>query len=72
MIIFGISTKEAAKPAGRFHCPVCGAERTYAQLVRKRRFTLFFLPVLPLGKSSLGRVRCTNCGSEFNERAVAS
>lgn len=71
MIIFGISTKETAKPAGTFHCPVCQTKRTYARLVRKRRFTLFFIPIIPLGSSSLGRVRCTQCGSEFDEHAVA-
>lgn len=67
MIIFGLSTKEKAKQAGRFQCPVCKAQRTYAELRHSRRFTLFFIPVLPLGSSSTGRVICTHCGSEFSE-----
>ena len=66
-IIFGISTKQKAKTAGQFHCPVCQTQRTYAELRQSRRFTLFFIPVLPLGSSSLGRVICTTCGSEFAE-----
>lgn len=67
MIIFGISSKQKAKPAGTFHCPVCEAKRTYAELRQTRRFTLFFIPVLPLGSSSTGRIICTTCGSEFSE-----
>lgn len=66
MIIFGISTKQKAKPTGTFQCPVCQTERTYAELRHSRRFTLFFIPVLPLGSSSLGRIVCTSCGSEFS------
>ena len=70
MIIFGISSKQKAKTAGSFHCPVCETERTYAELRQARRFTLFFIPVLPLGSSRLGRVVCTTCGSEFAENVV--
>ena len=69
-IIFGLSSKVKARPAGQFHCPVCRSQRTYAELRQSRRFTLFFIPVLPLGSSSLGRVVCTTCGSEFAEGAV--
>lgn len=69
-IIFGIDTKEKAKPAGQFHCPACNADRTFAELRRSRRFSLFFIPVIPLGSSSLGRVQCTTCGSEFDPSVV--
>ena len=70
MIIFGISNKRKAKPAGEFHCPVCETQRTYAELRQSRRFTLFFIPILPLGSSSLGRIVCTVCGSEFSRQTV--
>lgn len=70
MIIFEVSTKEKATPGSEHYCPVCGARRTFAKLHRSRRFTLFFIPVLPLGSTSLGRVVCTTCGSEFSEGAV--
>ena len=71
MIIFGISSKQKSKPAGQFQCPVCQTQRTYAELRQSRRFTLFFIPVLPLGSSSLGRVVCTTCHSEFPETVVS-
>lgn len=72
MIIFGITSKQKAKPAGKFACPVCETTRTYAELRQVRRFTLFFIPIIPLGSRSLGRVVCTHCGSEFDESTVAA
>jgi DNA-directed RNA polymerase subunit M/transcription elongation factor TFIIS len=71
-IIFGISSKVKAKPAGPFRCPACDAQRTYAELRRSRWFSLFFIPLIPLGSSSLGRVQCTTCGSEYDASVVAS
>ncbi|REJ91643.1 MAG: zinc-ribbon domain-containing protein [Planctomycetota bacterium] len=69
-IIFGIDSKTKAKPVGHHHCPACQAERTFTELRRSRWFSLFFIPIIPLGSSSLGRVQCTTCGSEYNEEAV--
>jgi uncharacterized Zn finger protein (UPF0148 family) len=70
MIIFGFSSKQKAKRAGQFQCPVCHTQRTYAELRDTRRFTLFFVPVLPLGSSDTGRIVCTACGSEFPRSEV--
>ncbi|MEQ8848156.1 zinc-ribbon domain-containing protein [Botrimarina sp.] len=70
MLIIGVSTKEKAKPQGRFQCPVCQSQQTYAELRHARRFTLFFIPVLPLGSSGTGRYVCTNCGSGFGSEVV--
>jgi len=65
-IIFGIDSKVKAKPSGTFQCPVCNVQRTYGELRQSRRFTLFFIPVLPLGSTSLNRVQCMTCDSEFD------
>ncbi|MBW3542352.1 MAG: zinc ribbon domain-containing protein [Planctomycetes bacterium] len=70
-IIFGISDKVKAKPAGTSHCPACQAERPFVELRRSRWFTLFFIPLIPLGGGSLGRVQCPHCGSEFDAGAIA-
>ncbi|MFG0336096.1 MAG: zinc-ribbon domain-containing protein [Maioricimonas sp. JB049] len=69
-LIFGISTKLKAKPSGPFVCPACQTERPYAELRQSRWFTLFFIPLIPLGSSSQGRVQCTACGSEFDADVV--
>ena len=70
MIIFGISTKEKAKPVGTFDCPACGKHATFAKIVHSRRFTLFFIPVIPLGSTDTHRVICQNCGSEYSENML--
>ena len=70
MIIFGLSTKDKAKSAGTHRCPACNQQAAFARLVRVRRFTLFFLPILPLGSSDTGRVVCQNCGSQFDASLI--
>ncbi|MEZ5138438.1 MAG: hypothetical protein R2702_15730 [Acidimicrobiales bacterium] len=48
-----------------FACPHCRADRQGALVSLRRWFTLFFLPVIPLGE--LGRaVRCDTCGHTFD------
>ena len=69
-IIFGIDSKTKAKTVGTSYCPACQAQRTFAELRRSRRFSLFFVPLIPLGSSSLGRVQCTTCGSEFDPSMI--
>ncbi|MFC5063949.1 zinc-ribbon domain-containing protein [Actinomycetospora atypica] len=61
LVIFGLSRKE--RPAGlvALLCAVCGHPGPQ-QLVRRRtRFTVFFVPVLPLG--SRWEARCPACGT---------
>jgi len=70
MIIFGISTKEKAKAAGSADCPACGQHTSFAKIVRSRRFTLFFIPIMPLGSTDTHRVICQNCGSEYSENVL--
>jgi len=65
MIIFGISTKQKLKPAGQHSCPACNQHASFGRIVTARRFSLFFIPIIPLGSSDTGRVVCQNCGSEF-------
>ena len=72
MIIIGLSTKEKTRRAGQFHCPACQQRASYAKIVRARRFTLFFIPLIPLGSSGTGRVVCENCGSEYSESMIAA
>jgi hypothetical protein len=60
-LIFGIGTKAYRLGAPVLRCPHCGA--TAAQVVwrRARRFTLFFIPLIPLG--STYAMQCTNCAA---------
>jgi hypothetical protein len=69
-VIFGwrvINTRESAPPA-RATCPACGEEADFVGLLRRRWFTLFFLPVVPLDPASAGQrlCRCNACRTIFD------
>jgi tellurite resistance protein len=55
---------------GDFACPGCGGlQRPYARIAVKRYFTLFFVPLIPLGQ--VGEyIECRNCGGQYDERAL--
>ncbi len=64
MIIFGTTTKESTVAEGAFACPRCQTPQNYRQVALSRWFTLYFLPVIPLGR--LGeQVECQGCYSRF-------
>lgn len=66
MIIFGLSVFYIGLiGSGQFHCPNCGGDREYKHKRARRFFTLFFLPVIPLG--TVGEaVRCQSCRKRFD------
>ncbi len=63
-IIFGTSNKKAVLARGRFHCPNCRAETSYEHIEERPHFSLFFIPLIPLGKGA-DYVRCTSCNSLY-------
>jgi zinc-ribbon family/Tellurite resistance protein TerB len=66
VIIFGLSVfRFGLIGTGRFHCPNCGGDRNYQHKRLRRFFTLFFLPVIPLG--TVGEVvTCQTCRKRFD------
>ena len=58
--LFGMRTK--AKPMGQVErpCTKCARNTMQTAIETKRWFTLFFIPVVPLGSSQV--VRCNLCG----------
>lgn len=66
MIIFGWKSLARIVSSGSFVCPRCGGKRWYSVVSVRRWFTLFFVPLIPLGK--LGSyVECRSCGSTYNQ-----
>ena len=61
LVIFGLSRKEWPMGLVRLGCPVCGHAGPQSLVRRRTRFTLFFVPVLPL-RSRL-ETRCPMCGT---------
>lgn len=64
MIIFGSTTLNSVQQSGAFHCPRCSMQRNYRWKVAKRFFTLYFIPLIPLGK--VGEyIECSSCGGTY-------
>jgi len=64
MIIFGTTTLKSTKATGQFNCPRCSMPRTYAHKKANRFFTLYFIPLIPMG--SVGEyIECFSCGGTY-------
>jgi hypothetical protein len=64
IIIFGVRGVKRKLDQGRFYCPSCQRSAPYTRYKVTRFFTLYFIPVIPLG--SLGElVRCDQCDVEL-------
>jgi zinc-ribbon family len=64
LIIFGFRTFYRTIGQGVFHCRTCGGDRQYRHRAGRRFFTLFFLPVIPLGQRG-EHVQCTTCKTTY-------
>ena len=49
MIIFGTTGITSTKAKGNFTCPQCANNRLYKHRKVTRFFTLYFIPLIPLG-----------------------
>jgi WD40 repeat protein len=64
MIIFGWGVRRKAYDIGQRGCPHCQSYRPFQHVVASRWFSLFFIPLIPLGR--VGEyLACTACGSQY-------
>jgi hypothetical protein len=64
MIIWGWRTCESVAGEGHFSCPVCRTQQRYRHLAYNRYFTLYFIPLIPLGRAG-EQVECQGCFGRF-------
>ncbi len=65
LLIFGVTIRFKHLAEHDFFCPVCGGDRRGVLEMARRWFSVFFIPIIPLGE--LGQsVRCTTCGHRFD------
>lgn len=64
MIIYGYKHKEIQLGTGQLHCFSCEVQRPYRHKKIVRYFTLFFIPLFPLGTIS-EYVECQVCGRTY-------
>jgi len=72
LIIFGTKLRARAIAVGEFFCPNCGVDRNYVLQQIRRWFTLFFLPVVPMGKVLGDQVKCSTCGTCFRPEVLSA
>ena len=64
MIIFGTKAKFETISQGMFYCPHCQAQRSYLLKRGRKYFSLYFIPIIPMG--DLGEfVECGTCGITY-------
>lgn len=60
MIVFGAKDVPRDDGGGRFVCPTCGPQ-AYRLKKNRRYFTLYFVPLFPVGKEGGEYVECQGC-----------
>lgn len=69
MIIYGWTTLQKTLSSHEFHCPQCGS-MVYGDLKSANRwFTLYFIPVIPLGSQG-EYVECVSCKGTFRSEVL--
>jgi hypothetical protein len=69
MLIFGWRGRTKILSAGTFDCPVCKSRQPYAVAATRPWFTLFFIPIFPVGTGMTNTI-CGECGSILNPPAI--
>ncbi len=69
MIIIGTTELTLGSRRGEFYCPSCRSRRPFRHKVRRAFLTLYFIPLIPLGKTA-EFVLCDGCQEAFEPWAV--
>jgi uncharacterized tellurite resistance protein B-like protein len=69
MIIFGTRGITSTISEGDFHCPQCNNSQNYRHREVQKYFTLYFIPIIPLGSAG-EYVECRNCKGTFVPRIL--
>lgn len=67
-IIFGTRGSERAVDGGDAFvdtCPACHQQRHFVEYEVVRYFTLYFIPIIPMGRVGDTYMKCAGCGSAF-------
>jgi hypothetical protein len=70
MIIFGTTSLNSTKETGVFHCPRCSMQRGYRWINVNRFFTLYFIPLIPLGRAG-EYIECDSCRGTYGVEVLS-
>lgn len=65
--IFGVQPKTTVERTGSFQCPICQSQTTYQLRTQRSHLSLFFLPILPVGKPK-AILQCLACYTVLPEK----
>jgi hypothetical protein len=65
MIIWGSTGREVQVGQGQFYCPQCQSQQHFFHNRLARYFTLYFIPLFPIGNHGEFIV-CGGCGGQFS------
>jgi uncharacterized tellurite resistance protein B-like protein len=68
-IIFGTRGIRSTIKQGAFHCPQCQSEKNYKHKKVTQFFTLYFIPLIPLGNKG-EYVECQTCRNTYIDRVL--
>jgi hypothetical protein len=69
IILYGTRHRNSILSGGEFTCPNCHTLKGYSLTRRQSWFTLFFLPIFPVG-SSFEYVECRACGKHYDQEIL--
>ena len=70
-IVWGSRGRNKVLSNGEFYCPDCQEYRGYTKVAVTRWFTLYWIPLFPMGKPVGEYVECDSCKSTFNDRVLS-
>jgi tellurite resistance protein len=68
---FRIRWSRAKENGGEFFCPECGGDRSWRKVIARRWFTLFFIPLFPVGKPVAEAVECETCHKKLQPSVLS-
>lgn len=69
-LVWGSRGRNKEIGSGEFYCPDCATHRGDKMIAVTRLFTLYWIPIFPMGKPVGEYVECSSCKSTFNERVL--
>ena len=69
-IIFGTKSRIIHEDGGYFVCPQCEVLRPYKLQSYQAWFTLFFIPLFPIGEKKNKHVECQHCKTSYYPRIL--
>ena len=69
-IVWGSRGRNKTIGEGEYYCPECGDYRQYRKIAVTRWFTLYWIPLFPMGKPVGEYIECQSCKGTFNDRVL--